>query len=113
MQRARKQKELVSAQVKSSIAELAQRGFDITHIGCSPAMIANVPRGSWRRLAQSIDDVKTAEQAYLAVCQRVNVDHYICRVLLDDLAEWLLLSPMVYRRIRKSTQLEKKQQIAA
>ena len=113
MQHARKQKELVATLVKSSIAELAQRGFDITHIGCSPATVAPVQRGSWRRVAQSIDDVKTAEQAYFAVCQRVNVDHHICRVLLDDIAEWLALSPMVYRRIRKATQLENKRQIAA
>ncbi|MEE4283596.1 MAG: hypothetical protein V2I41_16765, partial [Pseudomonadales bacterium] len=87
MQHARKQKELVAALVNGSIAELAQRGFDITRIGCLPATMAHVERGSWRRVAQSIDDVKTAEQAYLAVCQRVNVDHSICRVLLDDLAE--------------------------
>lgn len=114
MQHARKQKELVSALVDGSIAELAQRSFDITRIGCSSAAAAHVQRGSWRRVAQSIDDVQTAERAYFAVCQRVNVDHAICRVFLDDLAEWLVLSPMVYRRIRTSTtQVENKRQKAA
>ncbi len=113
MQHVQEQDEVVSALVKGSIAELARRGFDINLIGCSFATIGDVQRGSWRRVAQSISDPQTAEQAYFAVCQLVNVDHPVCRVLLDDIAEWLTLSPMDYRRIRKATQFEDKRRFAA
>jgi hypothetical protein len=113
MQHVQEQDEVVSALVKGSIAELARRDFDINRLGCSPATISDEQKGSWRRAAQSIRDVQTAEQAYFAVCQRINADHPVCRVLLDDIAEWLNLSPMDYRRIRKATQFEHRQQVAA
>jgi|GEM_PF-5104097 len=107
------QEEVVSALVKGSIAELARRGFDIRRLGSSPAAVGDEQRGSWRRAAQSISDAATAEEAYFAVCQRINIDHPVCRVLLDDIAEWLALSPMDYRRIRKATGFEDKRQFAA
>ncbi|MCR9262102.1 MAG: hypothetical protein NXH95_20495 [Pseudomonadaceae bacterium] len=113
MQNVQEQNEVVAALVKGSIAELAHRGFDVSRIGCSRALVSDEPRGSWRRVAQSISDPQTAEQAYFVLCHLVNVDHAVCRVLLDDVAEWLALSPMDYRRIRKAAQFEDKRRFAA
>ncbi|XOV85590.1 MAG: hypothetical protein ACFHXK_10845 [bacterium] len=112
-QAAGEQEHVLPALVRACVAELARRGFDLNRIGDSAATFADIPSGAWRRIAQSIDQADTAQKAYLAVCQRINVDDPVCRVLLDDLAEWLVLPPIVYRRIRSSTQTDTKGQIAA
>jgi hypothetical protein len=103
----------IAALLMSSINELQHRGLDVADL---PQEVRRGFGGSevtWRQAALAIDDSDLAEQAYSAVCRQINIDHYICRVYLDDLAELLVLSPLVYRRIRRDACSPAGSQIAA
>jgi hypothetical protein len=103
----------VTALLCSSIDELHRRGLDVAHLPQEGRHQLGMSELTWRQAALAIDHAEVAEQAYLAVCQQVDIDHYICRVYLDDLAELLVLAPLVYRRIRREARNEASSQIAA
>ena len=51
------------------------------------------------------DNPRLAADAYAMALRVVNRDHHAGRVFLDDLAEWLVIPPSVYRKLQKDANI--------